>query len=189
MTTTRDQIIQTTCDLLENQGYHATGLNEIVRQSGAPKGSIYYHFPDGKEGITVETVKHAGQRVEERIHLHLSEVAHPAEAVQTFVETIAFYVEQSGFKSGGPLTIVSSETATTCEKINRACQDAYGLVRGAFQRKLTEGGFSAEQAEHLAWVIVSAIEGGVILSRTYHTGDPLRRVARELAGLIRTALG
>ena len=56
MTNTRDQIIQTTSNLIENQGYHATGLNEIVKESGAPKGSIYYYFPDGKEGITAEAV-------------------------------------------------------------------------------------------------------------------------------------
>jgi hypothetical protein len=48
MSTTRDQIIQAACTLLEKQGYPATGLNEIVRESGAPKGSLYYYFPDGK---------------------------------------------------------------------------------------------------------------------------------------------
>jgi TetR/AcrR family transcriptional regulator, lmrAB and yxaGH operons repressor len=51
---TRDQIIQTTCTLLESQGYHATGLNQILKESGAPKGSLYYYFPQGKEELAEE---------------------------------------------------------------------------------------------------------------------------------------
>jgi len=185
MTTTRDQIIQTTCDLIENQGYHATGLNEIVKESGAPKGSIYYYFPDGKEGITAEAVLFAGKAVAERIRTHLAEKSDPAEAVQSFVEMIAHFVEASGFHSGGPLTIVASETATTSEKLNLTCREAYTMVRETFQAKLLEGGFSQDRSASLAWMMTSATEGGIILSRTYHSGDPLRAVAKELAGLIR----
>lgn len=184
MTTTREQIIQTTSELLENQGYHATGLNEIVRESGAPKGSIYYYFPDGKEGITTEAVMFAGRMVAERANLYLAKFDDPADSIQSFIETIAHFVEESEFKSGGPLTIVSSETATTNEKLNLVCREAYGLVRQAFQARLVASGLSDIKAENLAWVIVSAIEGGVILSRTYHTGEPLRKVARELAALV-----
>ena len=185
MTAARDQIIQATCDLLENQGYHATGLNEIVKVSGSPKGSIYYYFPGGKEGITAEAVLFAGKTASERIRIHLAEVADPAEAIQDFIETIAHFVEVSGFRSGGPLTIVASETATTSEKLNQTCREAYDMMRVAFEEKFLSGGFSPQRAASLAWMITSATEGGIILSRTYHSGDPLREVARELAGLIR----
>ena len=185
MTTTRDQIIQTTCDLIENQGYHATGLNEIVKESGAPKGSIYYYFPAGKEEITREAVLFAGQTVAERIRMHLAEKTDPAEAVQSFVETIAHFVEASGFRSGGPLTIVAAETATTSERLNLTCREAYALMREAFEARLLAAHFSAERSTRLAWMITASIEGAIILSRTYHSGDPLREVARELGNLLR----
>lgn len=48
MSSTKEQFIETTCDLLESHGYYATGLNQIVAESGALKGSLYYHFPEGK---------------------------------------------------------------------------------------------------------------------------------------------
>ena len=185
MPTMRDQIIQATCDLVENQGYHATGLNEIVKESGAPKGSIYYYFPGGKEDITAESVLFAGKTVAERIRTHLAENADPAEAIQAFIEMIAHFVEVSGFHSGGPLTIVASETATTSEKLNRTCREAYDLMLQAFEDKFLLAGFSPERAASLAWVITSTTEGGIILSRTYHSGEPLRMVAREMANLIR----
>jgi TetR/AcrR family transcriptional repressor of lmrAB and yxaGH operons len=186
MQSTRDQIIQATCDLIENQGYHATGLNEIVRESGAPKGSIYYYFPDGKEGITAEAVLFAGKTVAERIRSHLDEKSDATEAIPSFLETIAHFVEISGFCSGGPLTIVAAETATTSEKLNLACREAYDLMREAFEVKLRSSSFTPERSASLAWMITSAAEGAIILSRTYHSGDPLRTAAKELACLLRS---
>ena len=185
MTSTRDQIIQSTCDLIENQGYHATGMNEIVKESGAPKGSIYYYFPEGKEEITAEAVLFAGRTVAGRIRRHLAAFEDPAEALQSFVENIAHHVEASGFRAGGPLTIVASETATTHERLNQACQQAYALIREAFAERLRAAGFAPDHAQRLTWMIISAIEGGTILSRTDHSGDPLREVARQLADLLR----
>ena len=181
----RDQILLTTCDLLENQGFHATGLNEIVRESGAPKGSIYYYFPAGKEEIVSEAVKFAGQRVAERVQAQLAGIEDPAEAIRSFVETIAHHVEASGFRAGGPLTIVASESATTSERINQTCREAYAMLRNGFAEKLRVSGMDNEKSEQMAWMITSAIEGGIILSRTYHSGDPLREVAALLFCLIR----
>lgn len=186
MSNSRDQILLTTCDLLENQGFHATGLSEIVKESGAPKGSIYYYFPEGKEEIVAEAVRFAGQRTAERIRAHLATIEDPAEAIRSFLETIAYHVEASGFRSGGPLTIVASESATTSERINQACQEAYNEVREAFTAKLRAGGMAQATALALAWTVNATIEGAIILSRTYHTGDPLRQAAGQLACLIRS---
>ena len=188
MTTTRDQIIQTTSDLLENQGYHAMGMSEIVKASGAPKGSIYYYFPQGKEEITTEAVLFAGRTVAERIRAQLvngMNAVDLASAIQTFVDTIAHHVEASGFHSGGPLTIVDSETATTSERLNLACRESYSLLIDAFKTGLVSHGIVPERASSLAMIITASIEGGIILSRTYHTGEPLRQVARELACILR----
>jgi len=185
MSNSREQIILTTCDLLENQGFHGTGLNEIVKESGAPKGSLYYYFPEGKEEIVAETVRFAGRRTAERIRSHLATMEDPAEAIQSFLETIAFHIEASGFRSGGPLTIVASESATTHERINQACQDAYTGLRAAFAEKLRASGIPVERAEALAWTINATIEGAIILSRTFHSGHPLREAAGQLACLIR----
>ena len=185
MSNSREQILLTTADLLENQGFHATGMNEIVKESGAPKGSIYYYFPGGKDEIVAETVRLAGQRTAERIRAHLDKVIDPAEAIQSFVETIAYHIEVSGFRAGGPLTIVASETATTNERINLACQEAYTELREAFASRLRASGIEEGKAISLAWMITATVEGAIILSRTFHTADPLREAAQQLASVIR----
>lgn len=184
MSTTREQILQTTCALLEKQGYHGTGLNEIIRESGSPKGSLYYYFPEGKEQITAEALLQSGRETAGRIRMGLGESTRASKAVYDFVLRIADHVELSSFAAGSPLTAVSMETATKSERINLACREAYGTLKSAFHDKLLESGFTGIKAEELATFIVASIEGGIILSRTAHTADPLRLVAKQLKVLL-----
>src|SRR5215208_191583 len=95
MSNAREQILQTTCDLLEKQGYHGTGLNEIVKESGAPKGSLYYYFPEGKEQITAEAALQAGRVTSERIHDGLRGSNSAPKAIHDFILLIAEHVERS----------------------------------------------------------------------------------------------
>jgi len=176
MSGVRQQIIETTCDLLESQGFHATGLTQIVKESGAPKGSLYYYFPEGKDEIAEAAITWAGQTVAERIRAGLAVSDDAAIALCAFVNEIATAVERSGFRRGGPLTTVAMETATTNQRLNHACQTAYTLLQAAFATKLIAGGYAQAKAEKLATFIAAAIEGGIMLSRTYHTGAPLRLV-------------
>ena len=184
MSTAREQILQTTSILLEKQGYHGTGLNEIIKESHAPKGSLYYYFPDGKEQITAEAVLQSGKDTAERIRMELRENSNASRAVYDFVLQVANHVELSGFAAGSPLTAVAMETATQSERINLACREAYGMLQSAFNEKLLECGFTKTKADEFATFIVASIEGGIILSRTSHTADPLRLVAKQLKALL-----
>jgi TetR/AcrR family transcriptional repressor of lmrAB and yxaGH operons len=184
MSHAREQILQTTCTLLERQGYHGTGLNEIIKDSGSPKGSLYYYFPEGKEQITAEAVLQSGRQTAERIRKGLSESSNASKAISDFILNVAEHVERSGFAAGSPLTAVAMETATTSERINDACREAYGMLRSAFHDKLSGSGFTKVKAFELATFIVAAIEGGIILSRTSHTADPLRVVAKQVKVLL-----
>ena len=182
--TAREQIVEATCDLLEAQGYHATGLNQIVAESGAPKGSLYHYFPDGKEELAAAAIDRTGRNLAGRVQTGLAFYDDPAEAVTFLTARIADAIEQSGFRAGGPLTTVAMETATASEQINLACRAAYDRLQGAFAAKLAASGYTPQRSAELAAFITAAIEGGIILSRTYHTGDPLRRVGQELAALL-----
>ncbi len=184
MSNARELILQTTCTLLEKQGYHGTGLNEIVKESGSPKGSLYHYFPEGKDQITAEAVLQSGRQTAERIRTELSKHENSALAVSSFIENIATHVELSQFAAGSPLTAVAMETATKSERINAACKEAYDLLQNAFIEKFISNHMSAEHAQAMATFIVAAIEGGIILSRTEHDSEPLRVVARQIKTLL-----
>lgn len=187
MPSARDEIIGKTCELLELQGYYATGLNQIIKESGSPKGSLYYYFPGGKEELAAEAVRLAGKIVLERIRSNLANVADPTEAIRTFIMNVALNVELSGFRAGGPITTIAMETAASSVPLREECDNIYNAWRLAFANKLIEGGIGEERSRRLAALIIAAIEGGIILCRTSRSQEPLESVAEEIALLIRSA--
>jgi len=187
MNETKKQILQTTCALLERQGYHGSGLNEIIRKSGAPRGSLYYYFPGGKEELAVEAIETSTQVIVDRIRDHLQSMDEPADAIRQFIYLIAENVEASQFSAGGPLATIAMETATTNERLNLACREGYAAIRDAFSGKLINCGCPEAESNRLAVFITAAIEGGVLLARTDHSGEALRQVADYVADVIRAA--
>ncbi|MFO7678851.1 MAG: TetR/AcrR family transcriptional regulator [Chloroflexota bacterium] len=184
MTTKRDQIIETTCQLVEMQGYHATGLNQILAESDAPKGSLYYYFPDGKDGLVAEAIAYTSEQISRRLEEGMAAYNNPAEAIPAFVRTLAFHVEQSGYKAGGPITAVALEAASTNQRLNAACQKAYRAWQGVVEQKLLAGGFEPQRARRLAVMTIALIEGAIILSRTEQDTAPLLAAAAELELLL-----
>lgn len=184
MNTAKHKILAATSRLMEEQGYFATSVNQIIQESGTPKGSLYYYFPEGKEQLTEEAIQQAGEMIAEQMANALNAVQDPAEAIAQFVEALSEHIQDTECRLGGPLTVVSLETANTSPRLNQACQEMYRSWQQLIQAKLERSGFSSERAAALAVFINAAIEGGVSLSRTSHSPHPLQIVGQELRFLI-----
>jgi TetR/AcrR family transcriptional repressor of lmrAB and yxaGH operons len=189
MSSTRDQIIEVTAGLLETQGYGATGLNQIIEESGAPKGSLYYYFPGGKEEFSVEAINKVAEEIAQRIETNLAAIEDPGEAVSAFILQLAHHVRRSNFLKGGPITTVALEAVTASERLNEACRATYELWQSAFADKLLRSGFSRARATRLAGLIIASIEGAIVLSRTNRSVAPLEHVAAELKLLLQATGG
>lgn len=188
MSTARDDLLTAARDLLEAQGYHATGLSQILQASGAPKGSLYYYFPDGKEGLGAAAIEQAGAALAERVRASLAQGGSAARAVRQLVQRIAEAVEAARYRTGGPLMTIALETAATNERLNLACRAAYARLQAVFAARLEAEGCAPARAAELAAFITASIEGGTMLSRVAHSGDPLRRVAIELERYLKDQL-
>jgi TetR/AcrR family transcriptional repressor of lmrAB and yxaGH operons len=188
MPSARDEIVGKTCELLELQGYHATGLNQIIKESGSPKGSLYYYFPGGKEELATEAVRQAGKIVLERIRANLANITDPVESIRGFIMNVALNVERSGFRAGGPITTIAMETASSSGPLREECHRIYSDWQLAFASKLVQGGMGEERAQRLAVLIIAALEGGIILCRTSRSREPLESVAEEIALLLQASV-
>lgn len=184
MSTKREQIIETTCQLMEMQGYHATGLNQILAESGAPKGSLYYYFPDGKDGLVEEAIVHTCQIIAERLQAGMDAYEEPAQAIPAFLRNLAHHVQTSGFQAGGPITAVALEAASTNERLNTACHTAYQAWQAIIEQKLLASGYEPVRARRLGAVVIALIEGAIILSRSERNVGPLLDAATELERLL-----
>ncbi|HSQ16490.1 MAG TPA: TetR/AcrR family transcriptional regulator [Anaerolineales bacterium] len=180
MSDARSRILLAMARLIEKQGYHATGLTEIIQESDTPKGSLYYYFPGGKEQIGAEAILESGKIISGRLRSALAGEEQPAEAVYNFLIRMAENVEASQFGAGSPLTTATIETAVTCEPINQACRDAFDMILVSFKDKFLAGGLTEIQAAELALYVTTVVEGGILMSRTYHHAEPLRLAARHL---------
>ncbi len=190
-TDTRDRIVEAATVLFQLKGYHATGLNEILRESKAPKGSLYYYFPDGKEQLALEAVNLTKEFVEERIKERLSKIEDPAESIKNSIEEMADLVytqkeEKIALRSTKKVSInlIALETAATNENLRKACESAFSAWQNTYTQKLIDGGFSKEKAETLGLVIQSMVEGAIIMSLTKKSDKPFIEIAKQIPILL-----
>lgn len=178
--TTRERFVAMTAKLMSRRGYAATGLNEIVEKSGAPKGSLYHFFPKGKEQLAGAAVEWAADLFLQTMAEAMARAGSAADAVGALAAKIAVWMEQSGCKDGSPLTIVAVETGAFSEPLRLACQRGYQAWADALADQLRRDGKSAKEASDLALWAIASLEGAVVLARTQHSAEPLRRIGKLL---------
>jgi TetR/AcrR family transcriptional regulator, lmrAB and yxaGH operons repressor len=181
----KSKLIHTASRLFQLQGYHATGLNQITKESGAPRGSLYYHFPDGKEQLAIESVQVTTKIVSERIEHGLSMSTDPVEAIQHFIIQMAEQFQKDSKTGGVPIASVALETSLISEPLRKTCQTAYETFQNAFSQKLIDSGYDERRAKELGIVINAMIEGAFLTSFTMGNTEPLHLVAKQVPVLLR----
>jgi TetR/AcrR family transcriptional repressor of lmrAB and yxaGH operons len=180
----RQPIIDAAVRLFRRQGYAGTGLNDIVDQSGAPKGSLYYYFPGGKSSIAIAAVEEAGRRVAQTVAQLAGETRTTGELIKGHARLLAGWMRQSGFRDGCPITTVLLELAPAERGVAQAGRDAYAARLAILTEKLVADGYSPERAGRLAGLCVSAIQGALIQARVERSSVPIESAAEELAKML-----
>ena len=180
----RQPIINAAVSLFRRKGYSATGLNDIVDESGAPKGSLYHYFPDGKSSIAVAAVQEAGRRVVETVAQLARETASTGELIKRHAHLLAGWMRKSDFRDGCPITTVLLELTPKDRAVAQAGRQAYAARLAILTEKLMAEGLPAERAKRLACLCVSAIQGALIQARIERSGAPIEISADELARML-----
>jgi len=177
-TDTRQRMLDTAADLFQTQGYHATGLTQLTTAGGAPKGSLYFHFPGGKEQLAAEAIRQSGERLAELLGAIVANAPDAATGIENAIEALAVSLRESDFRRGCPLATVALDAAAESDMIREACADGYRSWHTLIEAYLTRCG--ATQPAALATVVLASIEGGLLLARTMRDTAPLRAVATHL---------
>ena len=180
----KEKFIETASKLFQIKGYNATGLNEILAKSGAPKGSLYYHFPKGKEQLALESVNLAGQKIITKIINALDSIEDPIEAIKFNIENIATLIDNEQSTPDISISLIALETYITSELLRKACEQIFTSLENIYAEKLIKSGISKDKAYELGCVIAAMIEGGITLSLTKKSGHSLRLLAKQIPNLI-----
>ncbi len=188
MRETRDRIVDASADLLRRQGYAATGVKQIVDTAKAPFGSIYHHFPGGKEELGAAAIRRSGALYE----LLIPEVFDPAPdlvtAVRAFFEGAAVHLEESEYEDACPIATVALEVSSTSDTMREACADVFESWIAAGLPRFTAAGLDQATSRELVVGMIAALEGAFVLARASQSTEALHVAGAMVAQAVQSAL-
>jgi TetR/AcrR family transcriptional repressor of lmrAB and yxaGH operons len=177
---TRARIVHSARTLLRRQGYQGTGLAQIIEQSGAPRGSVYFLFPGGKEEIAVAAITGWAEELDELLH----ETRAASPSARAWIATLGAHfsadLRSSDFTEGLPVTTVTLDSVPASPALTTACRAAYARWLRTMAEGLRAYAVPAGEAEALATLLLAALEGAAVLCRAYGSTKPLDDVCERL---------
>lgn len=178
---TRHRLLEAAITLMRRSGLSGAGINEIVRESGAPKGSVYYYFPNGKQQIVEEGLAQYSQRVVAFIDASLSGKRRPGEKIRALFNAFAIRIEQGDFRHSCPVGTVCLDLDAGVESLRPVIANAFGQYMQAIAVHFP---FRDRQREKsFAGLVLTAIEGAYVRGRADRSGKPFREAGALLAEL------
>jgi TetR/AcrR family transcriptional repressor of lmrAB and yxaGH operons len=173
---TRARIIASARTLLRRQGYHATGLAQIIEHSGAPRGSVYFLFPGGKEQIAVAAIAEWTVEFDRLVRELRAEHGTARAWVEAMADHFANDLRASGYTEGLPITTITLDSVPSSAGLTVACRNAYETWLTALTDGLVAYGEPAGRADRLAKLMMASLEGAAVLCRAYQSTAPLEQI-------------
>jgi AcrR family transcriptional regulator len=185
---TRERILFAAAELFRRQGYAATGLKQVVAEADAPFGSLYHHFPGGKEALGEEVLR-AGGAFFLVLFEQIADAAPDVVAgIEDFFAGAGDTLAATGYADACPIATVAGEVATTHERLRRASDDAFESWLAALGTRLEAAGIPSARARELALAVLALLEGAFLLSRASRSTDPMAAAGVAAVALVRDAV-
>jgi AcrR family transcriptional regulator len=173
-------MIHAASELFRQRGYHATAFSDVVEESGAPRGSIYFHFPGGKRELAREAAARAADEIEDMVHQAASHAHDPASLIQALAEIQVQRLEASGYCSGCAIATMVLELAPHDEELSAEFDKVFARWRTALVGHLRSWDVGAQRAAALADLIMAVFEGALVLSRAARSSEPFWNTIQTL---------
>ena len=177
-----------TNELFRRRGFNGTSLSAIAELSGAPTGSIYHFFPEGKTALAEAVIVETGAAYRQLFELVAAEATGPVEAVEAFFAGAGSALADDDFVDICPIGTVAREVASENDRLRRAADAAFAGWVEALSIHLVDGGIADDEATTLATTVIALLEGSFILARTGRDAALLERSGRHAAALVEAAM-
>jgi AcrR family transcriptional regulator len=173
--------------LLREHGASATSIDRVLAHSGAPRGSVYHHFPGGRVQLIDEAVGLAGDFITALFET-AARADDPVRGLDVFFDVWRDQLTRSGFRAGCPIVAVAVEANDDAPQLARAAAAAFTRWQAVLAAMLVRHGLPEARGARLAAFIIAAIEGAVIMCRAEQDIGPLEATAEEIHDLLVHAL-
>jgi TetR/AcrR family transcriptional repressor of lmrAB and yxaGH operons len=188
-TETRRRMIESAAQLFQRHGYHGVSWRGLVEAAGTPWGSIHHHFPGGKEELGVAAIELGADFLANVIEGCFAETDAPDAAVRQWFRKTADFVRGSDFRAGCPVAIVALETTPDLAALSAASRRAFERWEQLLVGKLVSAGAPVVRARETAGLVLTLLEGALLLARVHGSTDPIQRAGTHAAELVRSAVG
>jgi TetR/AcrR family transcriptional repressor of lmrAB and yxaGH operons len=185
---TRARLIETTARLLQHRGYHGTSLSDILDASAAPRGSLYFHFPGGKDQLAIEATRAAVAEATQALRESLAQAKNPAQGVRAYAEAASTLMRETDYTFGCPVAPVILDAAGGVSELAELCKRAFRTWTELLRAAFVEAGIPNRRANALALLVIASIEGLLLLARAERDCGALVTVSAELEAIVEAAL-
>lgn len=184
--TARDDMLRSAAMLFRERGVEATSLADVIEHAGAPRGSIYHHFPRGKPQLVEEATRTAGALMGSMISAGLANDG-PAATLRALIDGFRQQLESTEYVAGCPVApaALDGSNLTALD----AAGESFTSWEDTIAASLWQRGLSQDRARGLATMAISAFEGALLISKAQRSTRALDRVEVELLAWLDAALG
>ncbi len=186
--TTKERIRDSTAELFRRHGYNGTGVKQIVAAAQAPFGSLYHHFPGGKEELAADVIRWSGAKYGELLPLVFDPAPDAATGVEWFFAGAAETLRESGYEDACPIATVALEVASTSEPLREATHEVFESWLTALAARGEDAGLEPAAARELALAVLASLEGAFVLSRAARSTEPMAAAGAASAEVVRARL-
>ncbi|MFM8861247.1 MAG: TetR/AcrR family transcriptional regulator [Acidimicrobiia bacterium] len=177
----RTEMIEGASELLAAHGVQGTSFALVLETTGAPRGSIYHHFPGGKHELVLAAVAAAGASVAALIDAAVADS--PDELVRMFIGGWRHTLTRGGFERGCAIA-AASQSGEDDVDIRAAADDVFVEWRSALSRALVRSGDDPSAADDHAALLIAAVEGALLMGRAAHSAEIFDVIERQILRLL-----
>lgn len=160
----RAALVETAALLFRRQGYAATGVNQILETAGVKAGSLYHHFPNGKQELAAAVVHAVGGGIERQLRGFLADETPVADVVDGWIDVLIAGLA-SDPRDGCPVEPIATEAVHASQQVREASTRVFSGWCDAVADRLRKDGWGPTEANQTALAVISLIEGALLLSR------------------------
>jgi AcrR family transcriptional regulator len=182
----KERMIAAARRLFREHGYLGTALSDVVTESAAPRGSLYFHFPGGKEELASEvTLLHAGDHIA-NINRAAAATSTAAQLMEAFIARIRDELVASNYREGCAMAPIVIESMPGSDQLSDVTRRGFQDMIATLAARLTEKNIPASRATQLATHTWTSVEGALILSRVLHSPEPFDLAIAQLTATAET---